>query len=43
MLWPTGRTPGCLVLIEIHREDIRSLPDLLNLLRREIATLLNPV
>jgi predicted AAA+ superfamily ATPase len=26
-------TPGCLVLVEIHREDIRSLPDLLNLLR----------
>jgi predicted AAA+ superfamily ATPase len=25
--------PGCLALIEIHREDIRSLPDLLNLLR----------
>jgi len=25
--------PGSLVLIEIHREDIRSLPDLLNLLR----------
>ncbi len=27
--------PGSLVLIEIHREDIRSLPDLLNLLRPE--------
>ena len=27
--------PGCLVLIEIHREDIRTLPDLLNLLRPE--------
>ncbi len=26
-------TPGCLALIEIHREDIRTLPDLLNLLR----------
>jgi predicted AAA+ superfamily ATPase len=25
--------PGCLKLIEIHREDIRTLPDLLNLLR----------
>ncbi|MBU6299121.1 MAG: ATP-binding protein [Alphaproteobacteria bacterium] len=25
--------PGSLVLIEIHREDIRTLPDLLNLLR----------
>jgi predicted AAA+ superfamily ATPase len=25
--------PGALVLIEIHREDIRTLPDLLNLLR----------
>jgi uncharacterized protein len=30
-----ARTPGCLVLIEIHREDIRSLPALLNLLRGE--------
>ncbi len=28
-----ARTPGSLVLIEIHREDIRSLPALLNLLR----------
>jgi len=28
-----ARTPGCLVLIEIHREDIRTLPTLLNLLR----------
>jgi uncharacterized protein len=27
--------PGCLVLIEIHREDIRTLPDLLNVLRSE--------
>jgi uncharacterized protein len=27
--------PGCLALIEIHREDIRTLPDLLNILRRE--------
>ena len=27
--------PGCLVLVEIHREDIRTLPDLLNLLRPE--------
>jgi hypothetical protein len=27
--------PGCLVLIEIHREDIRSLPALLNLLREQ--------
>jgi uncharacterized protein len=27
------QTPGSLVLIEIHREDIRSLPSLLNLLR----------
>ena len=26
---------GCLALIEIHREDIRTLPDLLNLLRQE--------
>lgn len=25
--------PGCLALVEIHREDIRTLPDLLNLLR----------
>jgi predicted AAA+ superfamily ATPase len=31
----TARVPGCLVLIEIHREDIRSLPVLLNLLRGE--------
>jgi uncharacterized protein len=31
----TARTPGCLVLIEIHREDIRSLPVLLNMLRVE--------
>jgi predicted AAA+ superfamily ATPase len=28
-------TPGALALIEIHREDIRTLPDLLNLLRAE--------
>ena len=28
-----AETPGCLALIEIHREDIRTLPDLLNLLR----------
>jgi len=28
-------SPGSLVLIEIHREDIRTLPDLLNLLRPE--------
>jgi predicted AAA+ superfamily ATPase len=28
-----ARRPGCMVLIEIHREDIRSLPPLLNLLR----------
>jgi predicted AAA+ superfamily ATPase len=28
-------SPGCLVLIEIHREDIRTLPALLNLLRPE--------
>jgi predicted AAA+ superfamily ATPase len=28
-----ARTPGSMVLIEIHREDIRSLPSLLNLLR----------
>ena len=28
-----ARHPGCMVLIEIHREDIRSLPVLLNLLR----------
>ena len=27
--------PGALALIEIHREDIRTLPDLLNLLRAE--------
>jgi predicted AAA+ superfamily ATPase len=29
------QVPGCLALIEIHREDIRTLPDLLNLLRPE--------
>jgi predicted AAA+ superfamily ATPase len=29
----TRRIPGGLVLIEIHREDIRSLPELLNVLR----------
>ncbi len=29
----TARIPGCMALIEIHREDIRSLPALLNLLR----------
>jgi uncharacterized protein len=28
-------SPGSLVLIEIHREDIRTLPDLLNLLREQ--------
>jgi len=28
-------SPSCLVLIEIHREDIRTLPELLNLLRPE--------
>ena len=27
--------PGCMALIEIHREDIRTLPDLLNLLRAQ--------
>jgi len=31
----TQENPGCLVLIEIHREDIRTLPELLNLLRPE--------
>ena len=30
-----ARQPGSLALIEIHREDIRTLPDLLNLLRDE--------
>ncbi len=29
----TGGAPGALALIEIHREDIRTLPDLLNVLR----------
>ncbi len=28
-----AQMPGCLALIEIHREDIRTLPDLLNVLR----------
>jgi uncharacterized protein len=27
------RDPGCLALVEIHREDVRSLPELLNVLR----------
>ena len=27
------RTPGSLALVEIHREDVRSLPELLNVLR----------
>ncbi|MEJ0017289.1 MAG: ATP-binding protein [Acetobacteraceae bacterium] len=27
------RRPGCLALVEIHREDVRTLPDLLNVLR----------
>ena len=30
-----ARLPGSLVLVEIHREDIRSLPDLLGVLRRQ--------
>jgi hypothetical protein len=30
------RTPGSLALIEIHREDITSLPELLNLVRGEV-------
>jgi uncharacterized protein len=30
-----ARTAGALALIEIHREDIRTLPDLLNLLREQ--------
>ena len=28
-----AQTPGSLALVEIHREDVRSLPDLLNVLR----------
>ena len=28
-----ARAPGSLALIEIHREDIRTLPDLLDVLR----------
>lgn len=31
-----ARDPGCMALIEIHREDIRSLPELLNLLRAQV-------
>jgi uncharacterized protein len=27
------REPGCLALVEIHREDVRTLPELLNVLR----------
>jgi len=30
-----ARAPGSLALLEIHREDIRTLPDLLNLLRAQ--------
>ncbi|MBN8899007.1 MAG: ATP-binding protein [Rhodospirillales bacterium] len=30
-----AETPGALALIEIHREDIRTLPDLLNVLRTQ--------
>jgi predicted AAA+ superfamily ATPase len=30
-----AEAPGALALIEIHREDIRTLPDLLNILRAE--------
>jgi uncharacterized protein len=30
-----ARMPGCMVLIEIHREDIRTLPALLNFLRAQ--------
>ncbi len=30
-----AQPPGTLVLIEIHREDIRTLPDLLNILRAQ--------
>jgi predicted AAA+ superfamily ATPase len=30
-----ARVPGSLALVEIHREDIRTLPELLNLLRPE--------
>ena len=30
------QNPGSLVLIEIHREDIRTLPELLNMLRLEV-------
>ena len=28
-----AQQPGCLALVEIHREDVRTLPDLLNVLR----------
>jgi uncharacterized protein len=28
-------TPGCLALVEIQREDVRTLPDLLNILRAQ--------
>jgi predicted AAA+ superfamily ATPase len=31
------QVPACLVLIEIHREDIHTLPELLNLLRPETS------
>lgn len=29
------REPGCLALVEIHREDVRTLPELLNVLRSQ--------
>ena len=35
--------PGCLALVEIHREDMRSLPELLNVLRGTAAALPDPV
>ena len=31
-----AQSPGCMALIEIHREDIRTLPDLLNALRGQV-------
>ena len=32
---PMPERPGSVALIEIHREDIRTLPDLLNILRAQ--------
>ncbi len=38
-----AQLPGSLALVEIHREDVRSLPELLNVLRGQAAPLPDPV